>query len=82
MKQPLSFENNSNYSVFDRMLEGVQVLDYDYNYLYLNEVVVAQAKSSLKDLLHHKMTEKNSGNSLRNMQQKKTSRQIEPKSKQ
>ncbi len=58
MNQPLSFENSSNYSVFDHMLEGVQVLDYDYNYLYLNEVVVAQAKSSLEDLLHQKMTEK------------------------
>lgn len=58
MNQPLSFENNSNYSVFDHMLEGVQVLNFEFKYLYLNDVVVAQAKSSLDELLHHKITDK------------------------
>jgi len=58
MNQPLSTDNNAHYIVFDHMLEGVQVVDFEYRYLYLNKVVVEQAKSSLEELLHQKMTEK------------------------
>jgi len=58
MRQPLSSEHNSHYAVFDHMLEGVQVVDFEFRYLYLNQVVVAQAKSSLEELLHQKMTDK------------------------
>ncbi|MEN9999329.1 MAG: hypothetical protein RI922_2319 [Bacteroidota bacterium] len=58
MNQPLSTDNNAHYVVFDHMLEGVQVVDFEYRYLYLNKVVVEQAKSSLEELLHQKMTEK------------------------
>ncbi len=58
MNQPLSTNNNAHYVVFDHMLEGVQVVDFEYRYLYLNKVVVEQAKSSLEELLHQKMTEK------------------------
>lgn len=58
MNQPLSTNNNAHYVVFDHMLEGVQVVDFEYRYLYLNKVVVEQAKSSLEELLHQKMIEK------------------------
>ena len=58
MTNSLSENNLTQYTLFDHMLEGVQVLDFDFKYLYLNDVVVAQAKSSLEDLLHHKITDK------------------------
>jgi PAS domain S-box-containing protein len=58
MRQPLSSDPQSHYAVFDHMLEGVQVVDFEFKYLYLNQVVVAQAKSTLEELLHQKMTDK------------------------
>lgn len=58
MSKPLSSQNLEQYRLFDNMLEGVQVIDFDYKYLYLNKVVVEQAKSSLPDLIHQKMAEK------------------------
>jgi len=58
MSQPLSSDELSHYAVFDHMLEGVQVVDFEFKYLYLNQVVVAQAKSTLEELLHQKMTDK------------------------
>ncbi len=58
MTHSLSDNNLTQYTLFDHMLEGVQVLDFEFKYLYLNDVVVAQAKSSLEDLLHHKITDK------------------------
>jgi hypothetical protein len=58
MRQPLSTDQQSQYAVFDHMLEGVQVVDFEFKYLYLNQVVVAQAKSTLEELLHQKITDK------------------------
>jgi PAS domain-containing protein len=58
MKQPLNSSDYNHYSLFDNMLEGVQVLDFDYRYVYLNEVVVNQAKSSHSDLINQKITAK------------------------
>lgn len=58
LNQPLSTKNLPQYSVFDNMLEGVQVLDFNFTYVYLNKVVVEQARCSLDELLHHKMMDK------------------------
>ena len=58
LNQPLSTKNLPQYSVFDNMLEGVQVLDFNFTYVYLNKVVVEQARSSLDELLHQKMMDK------------------------
>lgn len=39
------------YSIFDQMLEGVQIIDKSYRYLYVNETVVRQSKLSQKELI-------------------------------
>ena len=49
LKSSLKFE------VFDEMLEGVQVIDSDWKYVYVNQAVIAQAKSSKEELLGKRM---------------------------
>jgi len=39
------------YQMFDKMLEGVQVLDKDMNYLYLNDAVAKQSMSTVDELI-------------------------------
>lgn len=46
-----------DYSVFDNLLEGCQVIDGEYRYRYLNKVVTEQAKMSQQQLLGHTMME-------------------------
>lgn len=45
------------YGVFDDFSEGVQVVDFNYRYLYLNRVVVEQSHQSLDELLGAVMME-------------------------
>ena len=42
---------SSTFSIFDRMLEGVQVIDHSYRYLYVNDAAVAQGKKHSSDEL-------------------------------
>lgn len=50
--------DNSHYSIFDHLIEGIQVIDFEHKYHYVNEVVADQAKSSVEELTGHKMYEK------------------------
>lgn len=40
-----------NYSVFDEMLEGVQVLDFEWRYHYVNEMVTRHARRARHELI-------------------------------
>jgi PAS domain S-box-containing protein len=48
----------ANYFIFDQLIEGVQVIDFQYLYFYLNDSVLAQAKSTKEALLGFSMIEK------------------------
>lgn len=54
------FEISSrNHSTFDDLMEGFQVIGFDWRYLYVNDSVVRQAKCTSKDdLLGYTMMEK------------------------
>ena len=43
--------------VLDQMLEGCQIIGFDWRYLYVNEAVVRQARKSRNELLGHTMLE-------------------------
>lgn len=45
----------------DRMIEGVQIIDYDFRYVYVNDVVAAQGKSTPEELIGNTMMEKYPG---------------------
>lgn len=49
------------YSVFDNLIEGVQIIDFDFRYVYVNESVAKQGKSTKDELLGYTMTEKYPG---------------------
>lgn len=49
------------YSFFDAFPEGVQVISPNYEYLYVNEAVAIQGKSTREALLGHTMMEKYPG---------------------
>jgi len=43
--------------VLDAMMEGCQIIDFDWRYVYVNEVVTKQGQRKPEDLLHHTMME-------------------------
>jgi len=43
--------------VLDAMMEGCQILDFNWRYVYVNEVVAAQGKHRPAELLNHTMME-------------------------
>jgi len=45
------------YQLFDNILEGVQVIDREWKYCYLNSAAAAQAQSSRENLLGKKLTD-------------------------
>jgi PAS domain S-box-containing protein len=49
------------HQIIDNMLEGMQVIDRDYCYLYVNDALVSQSKYSSEDLLGYTMMEKYPG---------------------
>lgn len=51
----------SKYSVFDEMIEGVQVIDKKWRYHYLNDAAANQGKAAIEELLGHTMMEKYPG---------------------
>lgn len=51
----------NKFRVFDDLFEGVQIIDPEFRYLYVNKVVAAQGKSSVDALLGFKMEEKYPG---------------------
>jgi PAS domain S-box-containing protein len=44
-------------AILDHLLEGCQVIGFDYEYLYVNSAVVEQGRSTKGDLLGHTMME-------------------------
>lgn len=51
----------SKYSIFDKMIEGIQIVNPDWIYLYVNDTVALHGKYSKKELLGHTMMERYSG---------------------
>ncbi len=49
------------FSIFDNLIEGVQVLDRQYNYVYVNEAVAKHAKEKIATLQGQNMLEKYPG---------------------
>ena len=50
-----------DFSVFDNMMEGVQVINPDWQYVYVNDAVARQGKLPKEALLGHTMMEKYPG---------------------
>ncbi|MDZ7672580.1 MAG: PAS domain S-box protein [Halanaerobiales bacterium] len=44
-------------TLFNTMLEGCQVINYDWEYLYINDALTKQVKMSRNELIGNKMTE-------------------------
>ncbi|HEY3488352.1 MAG TPA: ATP-binding protein [Gammaproteobacteria bacterium] len=47
--------------IIDNMMEGMQVIDHDFRYVYVNDSLVKQGKHSREELLGHTMMEKYPG---------------------
>ncbi len=56
----LESERKYKYTL-DKMIEGVQIIDSEFRYVYVNEVVAAQGKSTPEELIGHTMMEKYPG---------------------
>lgn len=53
-----AFQNEMRYHrVLDAMLEGCQIIDFDWRYVYINEVAAEQGRRSPEELLGHTMME-------------------------
>lgn len=53
-----AFQNEMRYHrVLDAMLEGCQIIDFDWRYVYINEVVAEQGRRSPEELLGRTMME-------------------------
>ncbi|MCB9174049.1 MAG: PAS domain-containing protein [Flavobacteriales bacterium] len=52
---------HNHYSVFDNLLEGVQVIDKEWRYFYVNKTVTQHGKTTEKELLGYTMMEKYPG---------------------
>lgn len=51
-------ENEARYhNVLDAMMEGCQIIGFDWKYIYVNDVVAAQGKHKPEELLGHTMME-------------------------
>jgi PAS domain S-box-containing protein len=51
-------ENELRYHrILDTMTEGLQIIDFDWRYVYVNDVVAMQGKRKPEELLHHTMME-------------------------
>ncbi len=58
MQQKKLLESEQRLSAtMDVMLEGCQIIGFDWTYVYLNKVAVEQSKASLSDLLGKRFTE-------------------------
>jgi PAS domain S-box-containing protein len=56
----LESEKKYKYTL-DKMIEGVQIIDPDFRYVYVNEVVAAHGKSTPEELIGYTMMEKYPG---------------------
>ena len=51
----------SKYTIFDDLIEGIQIVDSDFRYCYVNNALVKHAKYSRDDLIGYTMMEKYPG---------------------
>lgn len=47
----------SEYSILNHLLEGCQIIDFNFRYVFVNDVVAAQGRKSREELLQHTMME-------------------------
>ena len=53
-----ALESETRYHrVLDSMMEGCQIIDFDWRYVYVNEGAAEQGKRTREELLHHTMME-------------------------
>jgi PAS domain S-box-containing protein len=58
LAEAAALENEIRYrSVLDAMMEGCQIIDFDWRYVYVNNVVAEQGQRKPEELLHHTMME-------------------------
>lgn len=80
-----TMENEARYHhVLDAMMEGCQIIGFDWKYLYVNEVVAAQGRHQPDELIGHTMMEMYPGIEktelfmvLQECMEKRTSRRLE-----
>lgn len=55
----LSFNsvNSIIFKAIENLPDGVQILDFEYNFVYVNEALVRQSQTTKDKLLNHKLTE-------------------------
>lgn len=59
MSRPI--HSPEKYQIFDHMIEGVQIIDREFRYAYVNEAVAKQGKQAREELLGKTMMEKYPG---------------------
>ncbi|HXA02595.1 MAG TPA: ATP-binding protein [Cytophagaceae bacterium] len=52
---------SEKYRIFDKMIEGIQIVNSDYQYVYVNNTVAIHGKYSREELLGQRMIEKYPG---------------------
>jgi PAS domain S-box-containing protein len=80
-----ALESEARYHrVLDSMMEGCQIIDFDWRYAYINERAAEQGKRSTEEILHHTMMEMYPGientelfSILRQCMQERTARRFE-----
>ncbi len=53
----MDLEKKRDYSILDRLLEGYQIIDFDFRFVYVNKAAALQAQKSKDELLGHTMLE-------------------------
>jgi PAS domain S-box-containing protein len=61
MKKQLVKDERLDYKTLDNLMEGFQLIGYDWRYLYVNEACARQARSTKDELLGSTMMEKYPG---------------------
>jgi len=56
-KEDGNMTQSPDYSILDNLLEGCQIISFDFRYLYLNNAVAKHARKSKDELLGHTMME-------------------------
>ena len=51
------FGKKLDYSILDRLLEGYQIIDFDFRFMYVNKAAALQAHKSKDELLGHSLME-------------------------
>jgi hypothetical protein len=52
-----SIKNGSNFAAFDNLLEGCQIIDFEWRYIYLNDTAIVHAHRDRQELIGKTMME-------------------------